>query len=131
MASLTDDQIAFVLVGQPRPRGLWTTTLGRSLCRILGHVGPPGAAYYRDPYPNATHHTWAWGCPRCGVRFARHFRETPADDGALDRVALINMHELYLDVLHEHNIRLHILGRRPQRSVPALDREQHPERVAE
>jgi len=124
---LTPEQMSFVCQGTPRPRGLWTSALGRLLCRMLGHDAIPGAAYFRDDLPRATLHVWAWACPRCALRFARMYYETPADDGALERVALTNMHELYLDVLHETNLRQHLLGRAPVRAVASLERPTAPQ----
>lgn len=124
---MTPEKMSFLVQGEPRPRGFWPSRLGRVLCRLLGHAAPSGAVYYRDELPRARLHVWAWGCPRCALRFHRQFTETPADDGALERVFALQMHEIYLDVLHEMNTRQHQLGRRPLRSVPSLDGREPPQ----
>lgn len=128
---MTPEKMSFLVQGEPRPRGFWPSRLGRVLCRLLGHAAPSGAVYYRDELPRARVHVWAWGCPRCALRFHRQFIETPADDGALERVFAMQMHELYLDVLAETNFRLHLLGRRPVRSVPTMDDTRSPSEYVE
>ena len=114
------DELAFILTGQPKPRGLWCSSIGRDLCRLLGHDPRAHAALKRELLL-----TWAWACPRCGLRFAYCHAQGLDDDPARAHAAhLANTHALYLDLLHDANQRRASLLLPPLRAIPQIQSRQ-------
>ncbi len=119
------DELAFILTGQPKPRGLWCSSIGRDLCRLLGHDPRAHAAQMSDSLPRALLLTWAWACPRCGLRFAYCHAQGLDDDPARAHAAhLANTHALYLDLLHDANQRRASLLLPPLRAIPQIQSRQ-------
>lgn len=113
--------VMFILTGQPKPGGLWTTGAGRWLCRMLGHDPRAHAAQMSDSLPRAMLLTWAWACPRCGLRFAYcHAQGLDSDPAHAHMASLANTHALYLDLLHDTNQRRASLLLPPLRAIPQL-----------
>lgn len=120
-ATVAPAVVMFVLTGQPKPSGLWATAFGRWLCRMHGHHPDAAAMQMSDNLPRAVIHTWAWGCPRCGLRFAYcHAQGLDQDPAHAQTAHLSHTHALYLDLLHETNKRRAALLLPPVRSIPQV-----------